>query len=799
MRIIYINEGSMIRTKLNTKYTLSCLAVIAAVSINAPALAAQSNTTIVTSDQHTQVSSTLLQQKLTFDITAGSLASSLKLFSQQTGLQLFYRHNLVAGKTNKAIKGKLTVQEALEKLLGNSLRFVIKNNRTLAILSIETKNVIQAVENISQALDEGDIEHITVIGGIYKGYAEHNPTSGTKLDTQWLKVAQSVSVITKQEIADKGAIRLGQVLDGVSGVNATLGEGARDQFVIRGFDALLDTYRDGMRDDASYQAYRSLANIERVEVVKGAAGALYGRGSAGGLINLITKKADGRSIQNFSLSVNSEGSLEGKADLGSELSDNVNGRVNLAYRKGERFMNNSDYDDFFIAPVLRTELSDNTRLDVEVEYLTQKLVPYRGVPSIDGLPVNLGAKTNLSGTNDYQHLDSIRGGATLTHHFTDELTWLNRVAYSHINLKQKGTRNSAPVDNKMSQSVVNFGFDPQTTLTFQSELTWQTDYNALLIGIDNNNLDRETISAGARNARIIDLNEPQSGPTSNPGFKPNRNNQVNSTGLYVQDVLNLGDFSVLAGLRFDKFTTKQTPAQQDSYSINHDELSPRFGLVYQVNEAVSTYITSGRSYQLPWGGGYMKSTKAKMMKSDLKEIGVKAYLLDESLMLNTAIFSINREDPVTNDIGLVVDYVDAEHNGFEIEMRGQINQAWNISAGYSYLDATDKKTNTKPNDVSDQLFSVWTDYQFNSGLSLGGGVHYVGDRYAGNEESVRLKAYTLLAATAAYQWDKHNIRINLNNITDKDYFVGATSGGSGKHQIGYGAPRNIQLTYSLVL
>ena len=130
------------------------------------------------------------------------------------------------------------------------------------------------MQDIEQELATDGIEHITVIGGLYQGYAEHNPTSGTKLNTPWLQVAQSVSVITKQEIADKGAIRLGQVLDGVSGVNATLGEGARDQFVIRGFDALFDTYRDGMRDDASYQAYRSLANIERVEVVKGAAGAL---------------------------------------------------------------------------------------------------------------------------------------------------------------------------------------------------------------------------------------------------------------------------------------------------------------------------------------------------------------------------------------------------------------------------------------------------------------------------------------------------------------------------------------------
>ena len=784
---------------MNFKYSLCYITVVAALSIAAMPNTLYANEIKQKTNTAELSTNQFLQQQINFNISETSLAIALKQFSQQSSAQLFYRHSLVDGKSSKLIKGKYTIKSALEQLLGTSLRYAIKQNNTIAIVGIEVKNTQQAVEEIEVELKKNGIEKITVIGGIYQGYAEHNPTSGTKIDTPWLQVSQSVSVITKKEIADKGAIRLGQVLDGVSGVNATLGEGARDQFVIRGFDALFDTYRDGMRDDASYQAYRSLANIERVEVVKGAAGALYGRGSSGGLINLITKKADGRSVKDFTVSINSEASIETKADLGGQLSDKVNGRVNIAYRKGERFMDNSDYDDFFIAPVVRAELSDNTRLEVELEYLSQHLVPYRGVPSTDGLPLDLGIKTNLSGTNDYQNLTSLRGGLTLNHHFTDELSWLNRISYSHIELKQKGTRNSSPVDNSMSQTVVNFGFDPQTTMTFQSELTWQTEANALLIGLDTNNLDRETIVAVAKDARTIDLNAPQSGATTDPGFNPNRNNQVDSIGIYIQDVVTLGQFSLLAGLRYDTFSTKQTPHQKDSYTIDNNELSPRLGLVYQFNDDVSSYITSGRSYQLPWGGGYMKDTKAEMLKSDLKEVGIKAYLLDESLMVNAAIFTIDREDPVTNDIGVVVDLTDAEHQGFEIEVRGQINQAWNISAGYSYLDAKDKETGLKPNDVSDQLFSLWTDYQFSSGLSIGGGLHHVGDRYAGNSEAVLLEAYTLLSATAAYQWQQHTIRVNLNNITDESYFIGATSGGSGKNQIGYGAPRQVQLTYSLSL
>ncbi len=126
-------------------------------------------------------------------------------------------------------------------------------------------------------------ETIQVFGHQYEDYAEHMPQSGTKTDVEWLDVPQAVSVVTKTEMQDRGAVRLVDALDGVAGgVNNTLGEGSRDQFMIRGFDSLNDMYRDGLRDDGTLQSYRSLANVERVEIVKGPAGSLYGRGSAGG-------------------------------------------------------------------------------------------------------------------------------------------------------------------------------------------------------------------------------------------------------------------------------------------------------------------------------------------------------------------------------------------------------------------------------------------------------------------------------------------------------------------------------------
>lgn len=140
---------------------------------------------------------------------------------------------------------------------------------TLAVNAL-FPNVAKAGEQ--KAKDSDKLKTVEVYGYKYEGYAEYLPQSGTKTDVAWLDVPQAVSVVTKTEMQDRGAVRLVDALDGVAGVNNTLGEGSRDQFVIRGFDALNDLYRNGMRDDGVLQSFRSLANVERVEIVKGPAG-----------------------------------------------------------------------------------------------------------------------------------------------------------------------------------------------------------------------------------------------------------------------------------------------------------------------------------------------------------------------------------------------------------------------------------------------------------------------------------------------------------------------------------------------
>ncbi|EGR1118343.1 TPA: TonB-dependent receptor [Vibrio parahaemolyticus] len=638
-------------------------------------------------------------------------------------------------------------------------------------------------------------ETIQVYGHQYEGYAEHIPQSGTKTDVEWLDVPQAVSVVTKTEMQDRGAVRLVDALDGVAGVNNTLGEGSRDQFMIRGFDSLNDMYRDGMRDDGTLQSYRSLANVERVEIVKGPAGALYGRGSAGGIINLVTKRANGENFTHVKGSVGSNSQYVGQVDSSMAFSDKVNGRINLEYRQADSYVDHVDSNDFFIAPTIRVLPADGHTIDIDVEYAHQELVPYRGVPSKNGKPVDLPVSTYFGGTNDYQESDSLRVAVDYEWRLNDQWVWNNRAAFNHIELEQKGTRQGKVTGNEVSQTVNNFGYDPRTTTTLQSELIWETNDNQLMLGADFNQIDIDLTLASDKTLPPQNIYNPVVGPTPDPGFKPFRDNTTTTTGVYVQDVYTWGDLSVIGNVRYDSMELEQQKAGSGKEKLDDDKVSYRAGLVYRINYDTSVYASLARSWQLPYAGIYINPKLAEFFHTDLKEVGAKAYLLDNALMLNAALFQIDQEQPQTNVDGDVIDKIEVRHQGIELEARGQITKQWDISVGYSYLDAEDKATGKKPNDVSDHLFSLWSTYQLDDNWRLGGGVKYVGDRYAGNDEAVALGDYTTVDLMAAYTTGRHKIQANAYNILDEKYILGATNGTSGLNQIGYGAPVEFMLSY----
>lgn len=631
----------------------------------------------------------------------------------------------------------------------------------------------------------------------YKGYAQELPTSGSKSNAEWLDVPQSVSVVTNTEMEDRGAVRLVDALDGIAGVNNTLGEGSRDQFVIRGFDAIRDVYRDGLRDDGNLQSFRSLANVERVEVVKGPAGALYGRGSAGGIINLVTKHANGDEFTRLGTSYGSHDQITGSIDSSTKLTDKVNARINAEVRQSNSFVDHVDSEDYFIAPTLQFNPSQGHVLNLDLEFMHQELTPYRGIPSKDGKPVDVSHSTYFGSLNDYQESDSTRIAIDDSLELTPDLTWHNRAVYNRVTLEQRGTRQAtSPVSDtdEVVQTVNTFGYDPRTTQTLQSELEWEIDNHQLLFGADYNQIDID-LNLARNNLPNKDIYNPVADNAPNPGFPAFRENTTKTLGFYIQDMISVGDWSFTANVRQDRMELDQKTAAGVRSSNDDDKTSYRLGAVYRITDDVSAYTTFAKSWQLPYGGSFVNPRQAEFFSTELMEVGAKAYLLDDSLMLNAAVFQIDQEQPQTDLDGFIVDKSRARHQGVELEMRGQVTKQLSATASYTYMDAEDRDTGKKPNDVSDQLAALGATYQLDDAWRFGASIKYVGDRYAGNNEAVALGDYTLVDAMASYHVGKHRVQFNVNNLFDEEYYLGSTNGTSGVNSIGYGSPAEFMLSY----
>ena len=225
-----------------------------------------------------------------------------------------------------------------------------------------------------------------IVYGVPDGYGIEKTRSATKTETPLIDVPQTVTVLSREQLDDQGVESLNDALRYVPGVVLGQGEGHRDQITLRGQSTTADFFLDGLRDDAQY--YRSLYNIDRVEVLKGANALIFGRGGGGGVINRVAKAPEfNQARTDLAGGIDSFGGWSLAADLDQPLSESVAARLNATY---EDFANHRDfYSGHFtgIAPTLGWRLGEATRLVLGYEYADDQRVTDRGVPSFANSPL----------------------------------------------------------------------------------------------------------------------------------------------------------------------------------------------------------------------------------------------------------------------------------------------------------------------------------------------------------------------------------------------------------------------------
>lgn len=228
-----------------------------------------------------------------YSIAAGTLEDALNRFARQTGIKLSFDAAEIKGMTTPGLNGSFSIQDGLNRLLAGSGLQAMPQAGGYAV----KKSPVLTTDTESAA-NVAMLPSIKVTTSTMGGYAAAYSTTATKTNTLLRDVPQSITVVTRELIRDQSMQSMADVARYVPGVGVSQGEGNRDALVFRGNRSTGDFFTDGVRDDVQY--FRDLYNIERVEVLKGANGMIFGRGGSGGVINRVTKQAGWDPIREFS-------------------------------------------------------------------------------------------------------------------------------------------------------------------------------------------------------------------------------------------------------------------------------------------------------------------------------------------------------------------------------------------------------------------------------------------------------------------------------------------------------------------
>jgi iron complex outermembrane receptor protein len=637
-------------------------------------------------------------------------------------------------------------------------------------------------------------------------------STATRTATPVRYVPQAIDSVKTENLRSYGTNDLGQALSGIPNVSS--GADTRfDSLRIRGFDASNDFYLDGIRDDSQY--VRDLHNIERIEVLKGPAAVLYGRGGQGGIVNRVSKLPTAGHKSSIEAQGGSNDMRSLYADLSTDPTDNISLRLNMGNQDNNSFRDDVSGSRQLFAPSMSWQLTPELNWLVQYEYSRYNRTPDRGVPGVNGHPADVSRSTTYGDGRDYidDKTQSLR--SKLAYELNDNWQLRQTLGVFKLDSDFDNTYQTAynPVNNRVTRQ--RWQQDLNTLNIFNNvELegsfsTYGLEHR-LLTGIElgSQRRDPKLYSAGVT-VPALDLNQPNRhlSHTGRMNVSSNNHTEVESRAIYVQDQLRLNDqWQVLAGVRYDMFEVstknKLTNIQQE---VDSRKASPRFGLVWTPLEHHSFYASWSKTFS-PAGGGLIGITpNAAGSVNDLspeltkqKEIGVKSDWLDDRLSTTLAVYELelyNRRtsDPLDRTITLLSGL--QRSRGVELTATGKIVGNWSVRGGIGVQDAKVEKDNNgfegkRVSDVAKRNASLFITWKPEMGWYAETGLTLVGDRYADNLNTVVLPGYGTWDGLVGFRHKEWDVRAALNNIADKTYYESATS----VAQIQPGEPRNLVVT-----
>ena len=675
------------------------------------------------------------------------------------------------------------------------------------MFNLSVPTTIFAQENSS------DPEEIIVKGKVL--YSDQ--VTALKTPIPIIDVPQTLSIVTDEDIRKQGFRKLGDIVRYTPGVNTSQGEGHRDSVVFRGVRSTADFYLDGVRDDVQY--YRSLYNLEQVEILRGPNALLFGRGGTGGIINRVTKKAVlNDAFGSFDMGADTFGAFDFAVDYNVQTGENSALRINFHSDTLENHRDYYDGDRYGFNPTLRVQISPQTTLDLSYEHADHERFIDRGVPTLNGEPVEAFEEIVFGDTDT--NLTTLRADiyrANVSHEFSDTQKGNFVVQYSDFAKMYKNYYASGysggdtftadgykdPTERTnliISGNIVNefqTGSAKHTLLVGAEIIDTENEnyrYNTFFITTEDDNevfnISRP-INFGVNAAGVRTYND------FTADLKSSTESDIEVTSFYIQDQIDVNDnFKIMLGGRFDSFDiTVRDVKNGTSESREDEEVSPRAGLIFKPQENLSLYVSYSESF-LPRSGEQFKSLSSSSARLDpdvfeSTEIGVKWDIRD-NLSFTVSYFDSEQTQAVRDsDTGENSEIVGLQVDGIELELKGQVTDRLYLALGYSDLDGETAKGG-EPREIPEQTASLWATYEVNDQFGIGLGVTHQGESNIKNDKpGLILPDYTRVDFAAYYDLaDDLSVQLNVENLTDELYFPHSHS----THQASVGEPLNARVS-----
>lgn len=559
-------------------------------------------------------------------------------------------------------------------------------------------------------------------------------------------IPQSVTVVTEKLIDDRNLDTVKEALKNTSGISFLAAEGGEEDIRLRGFSlqATGDVFIDGMRDPAFYE--RDTFNLDRLEVLRGSASMLFGRGSTGGAVNQVSKQPRTIDENEISTTIGSHNYRRITGDFNIQTGESAALRINAMATRAD----NNGAGSKGIAATYRFGIGTADEFSVGLYDLQNDNGMNYGMPWIRPTATSPVSDTTLIDKLDpsayFGMASDYNGGsakhltASHTHRFQDDRelkTSIRKGSFerdqraSAVRLCQRTTNaTTGVVSNPQcpSTAVSLETFNPATILTRGTQLKiqdldtlyLQTDYSAkfkalglqheLLAGADFADEKRQVYAARTAAQGGVNLTKPSTtAGTPNDGASINESsrvlrqtNQFDSTGygLYVQDLVQVAPhWKLLAGLRYDNLTGDYStfaipnnaagPVTTTSYSMKVSEVSKRVGVLYQPNalhsyhfSAATSFNTSGEAYSLSANNQDIAPEQSINL-----ELGAKLDSADKRFTTRLALFRSTKlhernTDPLVN----LVTLSGKRHvAGFEVDIAGKLTPQWEIYGSYMWI------------------------------------------------------------------------------------------------------------------